>query len=63
MVALLPDPSYFRKGFIKTYIISRNGNDENAASRLPINSCQVPKVITASAKRIVKIAAGLFIAG
>jgi hypothetical protein len=55
--------TYFREDLIKTQIISRNGNDENAASRLPRKSCQVPNVITASANKIVNIATGLFIAG
>jgi hypothetical protein len=44
-------------------MIRRNGNEENAASRLPRNNCQVPKPVTARVKRIIKIAAGLLIAG
>jgi hypothetical protein len=48
---------------MKMYIISRNGNEEKAASRLPAKSCHVPKTITESANRIMKIAAGLFIGG
>ncbi len=44
-------------------MIRRNGNEENAASKLPANICQVPKPITARVNKIMKIAAGLIISG
>jgi hypothetical protein len=44
-------------------MISRKGKEDKAPSRFPAKSCHVPKLITAREKKIIKIAAGLFIGG
>jgi hypothetical protein len=43
--------------------MSRNGKEEKAASRFPLNNCQVPKPTTHRVNMIIKIAAGLVITG
>lgn len=44
-------------------MISRKGKEEKAASKFPLNNCQVPKLITATVNKIINIAALFFIAG
>ncbi|AFR42797.1 hypothetical protein Gmet_3583 [Geobacter metallireducens GS-15] len=43
--------------------MSRNGADEKAASKLPRNSCQVPKKTRAMTKTTRKIETSLFTGG
>lgn len=45
---------------MKRYAISRKGKDEKAASRLPRNSCHVPKETMERTKNIMRYAASLF---